>query len=110
MPTICTELQQILEQYNHHKEQTTQQLEDAIRAQLEQQVARKGGQVNKGSINPAMHPQYKEEVARMLSDLNAQYNQALDQRKEMIRQYMAQALLEIAFLLHSPPSSLQIFS
>lgn len=88
--TICTELQQILEQYNQHKEQTTQQLEDAIRAQLEQQLNRRGGQATKGSLNPAMHPQYKEEVARMLGDLNAQYTQALDQRKDMIRKYMAQ--------------------
>jgi len=87
---ICTELQQLLEQYNQHKEQTTLQLDDAIRAQLEQQMAKRGGQVAKGSINPAMHPQYKEEIARMLGDLNAQYNQAFDQRKDMIRQYMAQ--------------------
>ncbi len=87
---ICTELQQILEQYNNHKEQTIQQLDNAIRAQLEQQMAKRGGQPSKTPINPAMHPQYKEEVARMLSDLNGQYNQALDQRKDMIRQYMAQ--------------------
>ena len=87
---ICAELQQILEQYNQHKEQTTLQLEDAIRAQLEQQMARRGGQAAKGPINPAMHPQYKEEMARMLSDLNAQYTQALDQRKDLIRQYLAQ--------------------
>lgn len=86
---ICAELQQILEQYNQHKEQTTQQLDDAIRAQLEQQMARRGGQAAKGSLNPALHPQYKEEIARMLGDLNAQYTQALDQRKDMIRQYMA---------------------
>ena len=35
--SICQELTQILEQYGQHKEQMTQQLEDAIRAQLEQQ-------------------------------------------------------------------------
>lgn len=87
---ICSELQQILDQYNQHKEQTTQQLEDAIRAQLGQQMARKGGQATPAAaINPALHPQYREELARMLSDLNSQYIQALDQRKEMIRQYMA---------------------
>lgn len=90
LASICAELQQILEQYNNHKEQTMQQLDDAIRAQLEQQLARRGGQPSKTPINPAMHPQYKEEVTRMLSDLNGQYNQALDQRKDMIRQYMTQ--------------------
>ncbi len=88
--TVCTELQQLLEQYNQHKEQTTLQLDEAIRTQLEQQMAKRGGQAAKGSINPAMHPQYKEEIARMLGDLNAQYNQAFDQRKDLIRQYMAQ--------------------
>ena len=84
---VCSELQQILEQYGQHKEQTTQQLEEAIRAQLGQQGARRGGQATQGAaINPALHPQYREELARMLSDLNAQYSQALEQRKEMIRQ------------------------
>lgn len=84
---VCSELQQILEQYGQHKEQTTQQLEEAIRAQLGQQMARRGGQAPQGAaINPALHPQYREELARMLSDLNSQYSQALEQRKEMIRQ------------------------
>ena len=41
------------------------------------------------AMNPAMHPQFQEEMARMLSDLNTQYNQALDQRKEMIRQILS---------------------
>ncbi len=87
---ICTELQQLLEQYNQHKEQATMQLDEAIRTQLEQQLAKRGGQAARGSISPSMHPQYKEEIARMLSDLNGQYNQAFDQRKELIRQSLAE--------------------
>lgn len=81
--TICQELSQILEQYGQHKEQMTQQLEDAIRAQLEQQQA---GQGKKGQapVNPAMHPQYREELSKMLTGLNNQYNDAMKQRKEMI--------------------------
>ena len=81
--SICQELTQILEQYGQHKEQMTQQLEDAIRAQLEQQQAAHG---KKGStpVNPAMHPQYREELAKMLTSLNNQYNDAMKQRKEMI--------------------------
>jgi hypothetical protein len=83
---LCSELQQILEQYGQHKEQTTQQLEEAIRAQLGQ-MGRRGGQAQQGAaLNPALHPQYREELARMLSDLNTQYSQALDQRKDMLRQ------------------------
>ena len=80
---ICQELGQILEQYGQHKEQMTQQLDDAIRAQLEQQQQSKGLK-GQPSINPAMHPQYREELARMLTSLNNQYNDAMNQRKGMI--------------------------
>jgi hypothetical protein len=85
--SVCSEIHKILGQYNQHKEQMKQQLDQAIRAQLEQKMGERGeklsGQV---AINPAMHPQYQEEWARMQSDLNNQYNQALDQRKNMIQQ------------------------
>lgn len=87
--TTCQELEQILEQYGQHKEQTTKQLDDAIRAQLEQQQMA-GGQQAQGPVNPAMHPQYKEELAKVLTSLNNQYNEALDQRKQMILQYLTQ--------------------
>ena len=87
LAAICSEIKQLLGQYNQHKEQMKQQLDQAIRAQLEQKM---GGQRSKLSgqvaMNPAMHPQYQEEWARMQSDLNTQYNQALDQRKKMIEQ------------------------
>ena len=81
--TICQELEQILEQYGQHKEQTTQQLEDAIRAQLEQEQAAQGRE-SQGPVNPAMHPQYREELSKMLTSLNNQYNDAMEQRKQMI--------------------------
>lgn len=88
--SICSELQQLLEQYSQHKEQSIKQLDDAIRAQLGQQMARRGGQAAQAaSLNPALHPQYREELARMQSDLNNQYTQAFDQRKELIRQTIA---------------------
>jgi hypothetical protein len=87
LSTICTEIQKLLGQYNQHKEQLKQQLENAIRTQLEQKTRGKtAGQV---TMNPAMHPQYQEEWSRMLTDMNTQYNQALDQRKNMIRQRLA---------------------
>ena len=81
--TICQELSQILEQYQQHKEQMTRQLEDAIKSQLEQQQMAHG-QKNPPPVNPAMHPQYREELAKMLTSLNNQYNDAMKQRKEMI--------------------------
>jgi len=79
--TICRELGQILDQYGQHKEQMTQQLEDAIRGQLQQMAKGRGNQEN---LNPAMHPQYREELTRMLTGLNNQYTDALNQRKELI--------------------------
>jgi hypothetical protein len=79
---ICQELTQIIEQYGQHKEQMTQQLEDAIRAQLEQQQMSRGQEGH--PVNPAMHPQYREEMAKMLTSLNNQYNDAMKQRKDMI--------------------------
>lgn len=81
--SICQELGQILEQYSQHKEQTTQQLEDALVAQLEQQQMA-SGQESSGKPNPAMHPQYQEELTKMLTSLNGQYNDAMDQRKDLI--------------------------
>jgi len=85
--SICNELQQILNQYAQHREQAKQQLDDAIRAQLKQKLLEQGQSIDdEMSLNPAMHPQYQEEFARMSSDLNEQYNQAIEQRREAIKQ------------------------
>jgi hypothetical protein len=61
----------------------TQQLEDAIKAQLEQQQMGQG-RAGQTPVNPAMHPQYREELSKMLTSLNNQYNDAMKQRKELI--------------------------
>ena len=84
--SICQELVQILDQYGQHKEQTIQQLEDAIRAQMEQQQQMGGEPEMRGGNNPKMHPQYNEELSKILTSLNNQYNDAMNQRKEMILQ------------------------
>ena len=87
--SACSELQQLLNQYSQHKEQMLQQLDDAIRQQLEQHLAQQGTQLTEDmTINPSMHPKYQEEVDKMLTDLNGQYNEAFDQRKQMIRQQL----------------------
>lgn len=86
---VCSEFTQIIDQYGKHMDQTIKQLDDAIRAQLEQKLAAQGESVvDSSAINPTMHPQYQEELGKMLTELNAQYNQALDQRKELILQYL----------------------
>lgn len=83
--TICTEIQQIIEQYGQHKEQTTEQLETALCNQIQQQQSMRGEEVDPQSISARMHPQYTTKLAEILTDLNDQYNQALDQRKNMIQ-------------------------
>ncbi len=87
--TICQELAQILAQYGQHLEQSTQQLKDALKAQLQQQQMSMG-QESQGDINPAMHPQYNEELGKMMTSLNNQYNEAMTQRKDMILQLFSQ--------------------
>jgi len=86
--TACAELGQLLGQYGKHKEQMTQQLEDALLNQLEQQYTARGIQPP-ARLTAAMHPKYKDELARLLLDLNGQYGQAMDQRKEMIARLAA---------------------
>ncbi len=84
---ICSELQKILKQYGQHRQQVKQQLDDAIRSQLKQKLLQKGQRIDdEMSINPAMHPQYQEELTRMSGELNEQYNQAIEQRRAAIRQ------------------------
>ena len=85
--SVCTELQQLLEQYSQHKSQTKQQLDDALRAQLAQQLqAQMGEGADLSAINPTMHPQYQKEWEQAKSNLNEQYTQAFDQRKEILMQ------------------------
>lgn len=86
--TACAELQQILDQYGQHKEQVQQQLEEALRGQLEQQAMMQGQTGEGATMNPKLHPQYQEELGKMLSDLNDQYTQALTERKEIIKQQL----------------------
>ena len=88
--SICSELQQILEQYARHQEQVRQQFDESILNQLKMQLQQQGMQVDDDmALSPTMHPNYKEEWARVSADLNSQYNQALDQRKQLIAQRFA---------------------
>lgn len=83
----CDELQQILQQYNQHKVQVTQQLDDALLGQLKQQYMSQGTQPPE-NLTATMHPKYAEELTNMVQDLNNQYNQAMDQRKESMLQQL----------------------
>jgi len=85
--TICSELKQILEQYGQHREQVKQQFDESILNQLKMQIQQQGLAVDdEMALNPTMHPQYQEEWSKASAELNNQYNDALDQRKELIGQ------------------------
>jgi hypothetical protein len=85
--TICSELAQILEQYSKHREQVKQQFDESILNQLKVQLQQQGLEVSdEMALNPAMHPKYQEQWSRTSAELNGQYNNALDQRKALIRQ------------------------
>ena len=85
--SVCTELTQLLEQYAQHREQMKMQLEDAIRAQLAQQLQEQTGEApDPNTIDPTMHPQFQKEWTQAQANLNDQYTQAFDQRKEILIQ------------------------
>ena len=83
---VCDQLRQILQQYGKHKEQVVQQLEDALKEQVAQQLAGRG--MDTSRVTATMHPKYREEMSRLEQDLNNQYTQALEQRKQMILQQL----------------------
>ena len=85
--SICSELQQILEQYSQHREQIKQQFDESILSQLKTSLQQQGMPVDDHlALNPTMHPQYQEEWSKASAELNGQYNEAVDQRKSLIGQ------------------------
>jgi hypothetical protein len=86
--SICTEMQNILGQYNQHREQLRQQLEEQIRMQYEQILAQQAGGMQGGGANVehALEAKVNEELSKMEAELTDQYNQALEQYKGAIRE------------------------
>lgn len=85
--SICQDMQHIIGQYRQHREQLHGQLEEQVRMQYEQAVAQQmGGQAEGLNIDPTMQPKFKEEWARVEAELDSQYNQALNQHREQLKQ------------------------
>ena len=85
--SIFTDMKGILDHYLQHKKEIRQQVEDAFRQQMEQAMAQQTGQEGLGmKADPALHPKFQEEWSRIKSDLDTQYNQALDQHKDLVAQ------------------------
>lgn len=83
---ICLEMQNVLGQYNQHREQLHQQVEEQLRMQYEQMIAQQAGmQAGGANIEHALEAKINEELGKMEAELTGQYNQALEQYKEAIR-------------------------
>lgn len=84
---ICQDMQHIIGQYGQHREQLRGQLEEQVRMQYEQVLAQQmGGQAEGLNIDPTMQPKFREEWARVEAELDSQYNQALNQHREQLKQ------------------------
>ena len=85
--SICRDLEHIARQYIQHRTQLRQQLEEQVRMQYEQllsqQAGLSGGELK---IDPTMQPKFKEEWNRIETELDAQYNQAIEQHKGLLQQ------------------------
>jgi len=85
--SIFKDMKGILDHYQQHKKEIRQQVEDAFRQQMEQAMVKQTGQKGLGmKMDPALHPKFQEEWSRIKSDLDSQYNQALDQHKDLVAQ------------------------
>jgi len=86
---ILAEMKKILDGYRQHGEQLKEQLEAQFSQQLalmEQNLAKHTGRAMK--LQPAQHPKFQEEWARIQSQLNEQYGQALKQLKDLVEQHL----------------------
>ena len=85
--SICQEMQHVIGQYRQHRDQLRSQLEEQMRMQYEQLLARQmGGQAEGMQIDPTTQPKFQEEWGRVEAELDGQYNQALAQYREQLQQ------------------------
>ena len=85
--SIFKEMKGILDHYQQRKKEILQQLEDSFRQQMEQALAQQTGQAGLGmKVDPTLHPKFQEEWSRVKSELDTQYNQALNQHKDLVAQ------------------------
>lgn len=89
---VFGEMKKLLDQYLQHRQQYREQLEGHFAqqmAQLEATMAQKTGMAMK--LKPSQHPKFQEEWQRILTQLNDQYGNALNQYKQQIEQYLTGA-------------------
>lgn len=88
LPSIVSELQSLLGRYPEHRLQLQAQLKESFTmqaAQLQDKLAKQTGM--KMNIPPEHHPKFKEEWARLSSQIDGQYSNALEQYKGAISKF-----------------------
>jgi hypothetical protein len=84
---ICREMQGLFDGYTRHREQIHGQLEEQIRMQYEQLLARQQGiRGEQAKIDPTLQPKFQEEWSRIEGELVNQYNTAIEQLKMQLKQ------------------------
>ena len=84
---LFSDMKRLLEQYQQHRKDVRRQVEDAFRQQLERAMAQQTGQAGLGmKIDPALHPKFQEEWSRVKANIDAQFNNALEQLKHLVAQ------------------------
>ncbi len=88
---MCQELQTVTGQYTTHRDQYREQLKQQMQMQIEQVLAQKGISSEGMNIDPTMEPQFQEEWSRIEGELNGQYEQALNQYRDQLKQRLGVA-------------------
>ncbi len=92
LEAICREMEHITAQYGQHRQQLRRQLEDQVRMQYEQLMAQQPELAREDiRIDPTLQPKFQEEWGRVKAELDSQYNQALEQHKDLLRQRLLPA-------------------
>ncbi|MCK5437396.1 MAG: hypothetical protein KAI90_05250 [Desulfobulbaceae bacterium] len=89
MVDVCTDMKQNLDRYLDNKEQYRKQLESAFLSQMEMMegsVAQQTGMSIK--LEPSQHPKFQEEWMKVVTGLNDQYSNVLEQQKAMVEQLL----------------------
>ncbi len=86
LAAMCAELQNITGQYGQHREQYYNQLKEQMRMQIEQSLAQQGMSTEGLNFDPTTEPKFQEEWTRIQGELTGQYEQALTQYIQQMKQ------------------------
>lgn len=81
---VFTQLDNLFNYYDQARQQTFNQLKQALEQRVAQQMRASGQLGAQPKIDVTAQPEFQQEWARVLADLNARYDQALEEQKQRI--------------------------